>query len=331
MGFSRKKYSQKKRSRKHRAQKADSRVQAHEQYAPLERHPALPVDPLFDLFLAQQEQTHNQTLAKIKPTSKEYAIAHSISLIHRASWRQCERIFLSPGVTCMLDEILHDPEPYGLSEHFTYHLPSPAWIKIEEEVYTPFYEFLDYKVRGIFILKVFTPGNLALLKKQRFARSLLPTLDRAFTALRDFVTVQFVDAQGACLFKLEFQQSPQIWRIAGEHRCPYHACVVVAGRCHQPCSRCEAALDLFSRWFPICMLALQGRFRQIELENNPKAMPKRGSASGKTSAPPIRIVRTIDVSVVLTRRNGEGNMGREVFPRKGQDHAESKTNVHEGI
>ncbi|MBE3558094.1 MAG: MBL fold metallo-hydrolase [Ktedonobacteraceae bacterium] len=37
------------------------------------------------------------------------------------------------------------------------------------------------------------------------------------------------------------------------------------------------------------------------------------------------------VDVVLTLRNGGSKVGREGFPREGQDDAESKTNIHEGI
>lgn len=36
-------------------------------------------------------------------------------------------------------------------------------------------------------------------------------------------------------------------------------------------------------------------------------------------------------AMVLTLRNGGSKVGKEGFSREGQDHAESETNVHEGI
>lgn len=35
--------------------------------------------------------------------------------------------------------------------------------------------------------------------------------------------------------------------------------------------------------------------------------------------------------MVLTQEKGDSKLGREGIPREGQDHAESETNVHEGI
>jgi hypothetical protein len=35
--------------------------------------------------------------------------------------------------------------------------------------------------------------------------------------------------------------------------------------------------------------------------------------------------------MVLTLKHGGSKLGRAGFPREGQDHAESETNVHKGI
>lgn len=319
MRFRQSKQNNKKRSHKRKPQRAGSPAQTEPAtLAPIERYPALPDDPVFKVFFAQQQHIYDLVAAAAgKQLNREVAINHGLALIHLIAMRRCEHILLSPGVIEMLDDIFHDPGPYGLSENPSFHLPAPAWIKIEEANFTPFYEYLDCKVRGIFILDVFSSANLALFKQQAFARSLTSTDYRAFALLRDYVTLKLIGENGACLFRLEFQRSTHQWFLTGEHRCPYHACVVVAGQGRKPCERCEMALDLFSRWIPICMLALSGKFRQIELESNPRAFSQQKQGPGEKKQPLVRVVRTIDVSVRPARHTGEEEEDTSIVSPRG--------------
>lgn len=64
---------------------------------------------------------------------------------------------------------------------------------------------------------------------------------------------------------------------------------------------------------------------------SPKTIPGRPSKKGAALQAGLLPQLEAHPDVVLTRKPGEGKVGRESFPREGQDHAESETNVHQGI
>lgn len=273
-----------------------------------EKAPIVTNDPVFRSFMARQEQIQDETLAAARQAGKHVALALGISLIYQHSWHHCEHIRLSPGVIEMLDDVCYNQEPHNLPDLSSVPLRTPAWIKIEEEQYPPFYEYLGlkYKVRGVFILAPCSEANLALLKQQaRFARD--RALDHAFAPLRDVVSVHLVGETGAILFDLDFNQVSRRWSFAADHLCPYGECAIGFDLSLKPCERCEMALERFSQWLPICMLALTGWFRQIELEEAESGFssPLRMQGPDVRNRPPTRMVRTIDVSVRPVRRTDD--------------------------
>jgi hypothetical protein len=296
MGFHQQKHRKKKPARRRNTSRSGVQKRG-AQPSTLENLPVGTLDPVFRRFIAREVQIQKETIASARKTGKHVALALGLSLIHQNAWRCCERISLSAGVVEMLDDICYDPKPHNLPENSSFHLRTPAWIKIEEEQFTPFYEYLGHKVRGIFILDSCSPANLALLKQQaRFAHD--PALDRAFAVLRDVVSVQMVGEDGTILFDLDFDQARRQWSLAPDHVCPYGECVSTNLSLHR-CWRCNAARDLFSQWVAICMLALDGWFRQIEVEESapgPSSLP-RTPGPGEHHRPLTRVVRTIDVSV----------------------------------
>ncbi len=320
MGFQQQKHRKKKPARQRNkgsngSQKPGSTSQSQ---AVLEKVPVVTNDPVFRNFMARQAQIQDEAIAAARKAGKHIALALGISQICQHAWRYCEHIRLSPGVIEMLDDIRYNQEPHNLPENLSsVPLRMPAWIKIEEERYTPFYEYLEYKVRGVFILASCSETNLALLKQQaRFAHD--RALDHAFALLRDVVSVHLIGEDGNILFDLDFNQVSHQWSLATDHACPYGECVRTGLR-FKPCDRCEMALDLFSQWLPICMLALAGWFRQIELEEadpSPASQP-RTPGSGTRNRPLTRVVRTIDVSVRPVRRTDDDAEHRSPHASRG--------------
>ncbi|HEU5373927.1 MAG TPA: hypothetical protein VFV38_00665, partial [Ktedonobacteraceae bacterium] len=272
--------------------------------------PVVTNDPVFLRFIARQEQTQDETIAEARKAGKHAVLALGISQIHQHAWRSCEHIRLSPGVIEMLDDIRYDQEPHNLPDLSSVPLRMPAWIKVEEEHFTPFYEYLglEYKIRGVFILAACSEANLALLKQQaRFARD--RALDHAFAPLRDVVSVHLVGEDGNILFDLDFDQASRQWSFAADHVCPYGECALNTDLSLTSCLRCEMVLHFFPQWLPISMLALSGWFRQIEIvEPIPDSSPlPHAPGSGEAYRPLARVVRTIDVSVrQVCRSDDEG-------------------------